>query len=149
MTEILGVFGIDLGVLILQMVNFGIVLVVLWYFLYRPLITIIEKRRSDTIEAVANAQRASVELSEADTKKKEIITKANLEAEQMIHNAKQHAKDTESKIVHDAQARSDSIVAEARRLGQEEKDRTIAQSKDEVAKLVVLGVEKILRERTQ
>ncbi len=150
MSEILGVFGIDFRVLILQAVNFGIVLVVLWYFLYRPLINLIEKRRKDTIEAVANAERAAAELSEADATRKDIITKANKEAEQLVLSAREQAKDTESKLVHDAQARADQLIAEARAQGDEAKKRALAESREEIAKLTVLGVEKLLREkRTQ
>jgi F-type H+-transporting ATPase subunit b len=149
MTEILNVFGIDFRVLILQAVNFGIVLVVLWYFLYRPLITLIEKRRKDTIEAVANAERASAELAEADTMRKEIVTRANIEAEGIVTSARQSAKETEAKLVSDAQTRTDLMLAEAKTQAEEAKKKAIAESQGEVAKLVVLGVEKMLRERTQ
>lgn len=149
MTEILEVFGIDFRVLTLQAVNFGIVLVVLWYFMYRPLIALIEKRRKDTIEAVANAERASAQLAEADATRKEIVTRANIEAESIVSSAKNAAKETEATLVSEAQARTDHMLAEAKIQAEEAKKKAIAESQGEVAKLVVLGIEKILTERTQ
>ena len=39
MNELFAAFGIDWKLLLAQGVNFGIVLVALWYFLYRPVMT--------------------------------------------------------------------------------------------------------------
>lgn len=148
MEQIFGVFGLDIRLLIVQMINFGIVLAVLTYFLYRPFLNMIEKRRSDTIEAVANAERAASELAEADTKKKEIITKANLEAEDIVKTARDAGKEKETDIITEAMRRSDQILADAHSQGDETKRQYIAESKEEIAKLIVLGVEKTLKEKT-
>ncbi len=145
MSEILSVFGIEWETFLIQAVNFGIAATVLWYFLYRPLVSLIEKRRADTIEAVANAERAASELAEADTKKKEIITAANLSAEEIVDNARQTAKEEGSNILKEAHSKSDQLVAEARTQGEELKKSYIAQSKGEIAKLIVLGIEKTAR----
>jgi len=147
MIEILNVFGINLTMMLIQAVNFSIVLGILWYFLYTPLMKMIEKRRADTIEAVANAERAANDLAEADTKKKEILTEATLTAEDMLKSARLQAKETEEQIISEAQGKSEDILSEAHTIGEETKKRYLDQSKDEIAKLVVLGIEKTLRNR--
>lgn len=147
MEQIFEVFGLDVRLLIIQMINFGLVLAILTYFLYKPLLKVIEKRRADTIEAVANAERAANELAEADTKKKEIVTNANLEAEQIVASARDAGKEKEAQIIKEAQERSDKMLSEARDQGAETKRQYIMESKEEIAKLVVMGVEKTLRGR--
>ena len=145
MGEIFDVFGLDLRILTLQAINFGLVLLVLWYFLYKPLTAMIEKRRKDTIEAVANAERAANDVKEADTKRKEILTEANLEAEKIVMSARQNGKEKEAQIISDAQERGEKMLADAKQQGEESKRQYIAQSKEEIAKLIVLGVEKTLK----
>lgn len=146
MVEILNVFGIDVKMMLIQAVNFAIVLGVLWYFLYTPLIKTIEKRREDTIKAVADAERAANDLAEADSKKKEIVSKATMQAEEIVSNARSTAKEKESEILSDAAHKSERIIGDAHKAGEEAKKQYIAESKEEIAKMVVLGVEKTLRQ---
>lgn len=146
MIEILTVFGIEPKMMLIQAINFGIVLVALTYFLYKPLTAMIEKRRADTIEAVANNERAENAAREADTKKKEILSKANLEAESIVETARKHAKDKEAEIVKTASEKGSAILSDAEARGEELKRTYINESKEEIAKMVVLGVEKIIRQ---
>ncbi|NBD74048.1 hypothetical protein GVX82_03330 [Patescibacteria group bacterium] len=148
MGAIAEVFGLKVETLLIQSFNFALAALVLWYFLYRPLVTLIEKRRADTIEAVANAERAANELAEADTKKKEIISQANLAAEEIVDNARSSAREQESELVKEAHEKSSQIIAEAKTQGEELKRSAVAESKEEIAKLIVLGIEKTARPRS-
>src|SRR3989344_6005858 len=66
MNELFAAFGVDWKLLAAQGVNFGIVLVALWYFLYRPVMTTLEKRRTLVAKGVEDAQRAGEKLARAD-----------------------------------------------------------------------------------
>jgi F0F1-type ATP synthase membrane subunit b/b' len=79
----------------MQVVNFGILLSVLWYILYRPITNLIESRRAQIIEGVANAERAETALRDSDAKKTDILAKASLEAEAIMTQARESAKKKE------------------------------------------------------
>jgi F-type H+-transporting ATPase subunit b len=127
-------------------VNFSVLLGLLWYFLYTPLLTLIEKRRTQIIEGVANAERAEAALQDADAKKLEITTKATLDAEAVIQAARQAGKLKEEQIVVAATERQERIITEATLKGEEIKREALEESKEEIARLIVLGVEKTIRE---
>jgi F-type H+-transporting ATPase subunit b len=147
MEQILDVFGIDWKILIVQVVNFTVLLALLWYLLYRPLLGLIEKRRTQIIEGVANAERAEVALKDADTKKAEIVTKASREAEGIVASARDAGKQKEAQLVREAEAKAGRIVAEANMRAEEAHREALLKSRDDIARLVVLGVEKTLREK--
>ena len=45
MAQVLSTFGIDWRLLIVNAVNFALVLLALWYFLYAPVMRMLESRR--------------------------------------------------------------------------------------------------------
>ncbi len=148
MQEFVTVFGLDWKVLIIQIINFTLLLGVLWYFLYTPLMNLIESRRAQIIKGVADAERAEVALKDADAKKGEIITKATLEAEAVLALARDNAKKKEAQLVRQAQEKYERTLAEATLKGEEIKQESLRESREEIAKLIILGTEKVLREQT-
>ena len=44
MGEVLGVFGVNVKLLIVQMINFALMLVILWFILDRTVIAVLEAR---------------------------------------------------------------------------------------------------------
>lgn len=147
MSEIAAVFGLDVRLLLIQAVNFGLVLLVLWYFLYRPVINLIEERRQKIAQGEIDAERAAAKLADADAQKASLITEATQEAERIVAHAREHGKEKEQDLVAQAKARAEQILTEARQLGEEQQRQFMQESKEEIAKMVVLGAEKVLRER--
>ena len=58
MSELFSAFGVKWTLLSAQMVNFTIVLVALWYFLYKPVLAILAKRQELVTKGVADAKHA-------------------------------------------------------------------------------------------
>lgn len=145
MSQIFGVFGVDLKILIVQMVNFGVLFGILWYLLYKPLTKFIESRRAQIIEGVAKAERAEAMLADAGAKKASIMTAAALESEKMLVQARESAKTKEEVLVRMAQEKAERITAEAQLAAADAKRNALEESREELARMVVLGVEKTLR----
>jgi len=147
MEQIIAVFGIDWKILLVQIVNFTLLLGVLWYFLYTPLTNLIERRRAQIIEGVANAERAEAAMKDADSKKADILAKAAREAQDVIAHARTAGKQKEAEIVAEAQAKYERMLVEARMKGEELEREALEESKQEIAKMVVLGMEHSLRDK--
>ncbi len=148
MEQIIDTFGIDWKIILIQMVNFSILLGVLWYVLYRPLIKLIEKRRAQIIKGVADAERAEAALKDADSKKSEILAEASMEAEKIITASKETAKKKEAEILKEGKYKYDRLLTEAKLKAEEIKREALEESREELAKLIVLGVEKTIRKKT-
>ncbi len=144
MDQIVATFGIDWKILLIQVLNFSVLWYLLWRFLYQPVTTLIESRRAQIIEGVANAERASTALKDSQAKKAEILTAASLEAEQLVAQARASAQAREVTLMQEAQEKYNRMLREAELKGEEIQRTALRESRDEMARLIVLGVEKTL-----
>ena len=147
MDEIIKVFGINWGLLIIQMVNFALLLVVLRHFLYKPVTKLLQKRVEKIEKGMKDADNAREELEKANEEKGRILSEASKESDNMVELSRQKAAEVKSEILKEAEDKSRKMLAESRERAEEEKQKIIAKSKEEVAKLAVLSAEKILREK--
>jgi len=149
MEQLVDTFGIDWRILLVQIVNFTVLATLLWYVLYRPLVSLIENRRAQIIKGVADAERAEAALKDADAKKSDIISEASIEADKIVSSARENAKKKEAEIVQEGQQKYERLLSEAAMKGEEIKRGALEESKEEIARLIVLGVEKTLRNGAQ
>ena len=109
MQQLLTQLGIDWRLLISQMVNFGLLLLVLWYVAYKPLLKLLRDRRDKIAWGVEKAEEADRRLHEVDQIGKHKIKEAEVAAMGIL-------KKTES----DAKLLEERLLAEARRKEAEE-----------------------------
>jgi len=148
MQEIVGVFGIDWRLLIIQMINFGILLLVLWYFLYRPLVRMIYRRQEKIKQGVLDAERIEKEFIEVEDKRKEILSAATHEADTIVKAGKQRGEREQHDIIASAREVSEKMISDAELEGKEVKDKILSESKEEIARLSVLAAERLLKRDT-
>jgi F-type H+-transporting ATPase subunit b len=144
MEAILHTFGIDWKLLLIQGINFAILLGGLTYFLYKPVLRMIDERREKMATGVKEAEQARKELEEIEKTRKEKLAQAGEEADQVVANARMNAQEKGREIVSHAETGAAAILKEAEAQASETKSRAISESKEEVAKLIVLGMEKAL-----
>ena len=147
MEQILTTFGVDWRLLSINAINFALVLGVLWYFLYTPIMNLLEKRREVVAKGVADAQQAEKTLHEIEGSRAGALAQAGKDADEIVSHARSRGVAMERKMLTHAEDAAASVAREAEAQARETKTRAIVESKEEVAKLIVLGMEKILREK--
>jgi F-type H+-transporting ATPase subunit b len=148
MSELFAAFGVDWKLLLIQAVNFGLLLAALSYFLYRPLMRIIDERRETVAAGVRKAEEADRKLSDAAREKDTMIGNAAREAEGIVANARTRADEKGSEIVRAAEARAAAELNDARARAEEARNAAMRESQQEIARAALLAAEKILREKT-
>ncbi len=147
MSAVLGVFGIDWRLLVINLINFGLLLGVLWYFLYKPLTRMLDLRREKVAQGVHNADLAERRLREIEGAETARLAQAATQADTLLSEARASATQKERDILARGEAAAASLLSEAQRQAEQTKREAIAKSKEEVAKLVVLGMEKLSHTR--
>ncbi len=147
MGDLFSAFGVNWKLLITQVINFGLLLVLLRYFLYKPVLKIIDERKEKIAKGVQDAEEAGKKLALAEVEKESLIKDANVKAEEIVAEAKTYATEKGNALVHEAEAKSEAILSDAEARAEEAKHRALKESEAEVAKLAILGAEKILREK--
>lgn len=149
MSEIITTFGVDWRLLVIQAINFGVLLSVLWYVLYRPLGKMLDERRIKIEEGIENAKVAEQKLTQIDGEKEGIIKDATKRAGVLVEQGKHRGEEKMDEIVKGAHEKSEQIVNDGKARAEESKRQAIEESKAEIAKMAVLSAEKILNEKVK
>jgi len=147
MSELLTKLGIDWKLLIAQIVNFLVLLFVLWKFAYGPVLGMLDKRQKKIEKGLKDADEAHKKLVESEEKQKEILRKARTEAKDIVEKAHQQAEKSKSEIADEAKAQAEKIISGARVEIETEKAKSIAEIKSEIGGLVIAATEKIIGEK--
>lgn len=143
MNELFSAFGVDWRLLLINMINFGLLLLALWYFLYGPLTRMLEERRAKVAQGVKDAEAAAEALSEIESSRAAALAAAGKEADAVVASARALGAAKEQELLQKGEAAASSLLREAEAQAAELKAQAIEESKKEVAKLIVLGMEKI------
>lgn len=145
MDKLFEAFGVDWKLLAAQAVNFGVLLVALYLFLYKPVMKTLDERAKKIAQGVEDAERASEKLASADAEAGKVVAKADTEATEIVASARTAATEEKSRIVKEAEARATAIAADAEARATEAKASAIRESEKEIARLAMLAAEKAIR----
>lgn len=145
MLETLQAFGVDWRLVSVQIFNFLILIGVLSYFLYTPVLRIISEREQKIKKGVEDANKAEQALKEADAEKTNILKEAHVEASHIVERGTRHAEDKEKEIIAEAQAKATREIERAKENAEEIKTRALKNSEAEIAQMAILAAEKVLK----
>jgi len=137
MNETLEMLGIQWQKLIIQGVNFSIVLFVLWKFAYKPVFNILDARKVKIADGIANAEKIKSELAKTESERKRILEQAGDTANLMIEQAREAANRVREVETQKAIAAAELIIAKAREASAQDHAKMLAELKREVGRLVV------------
>jgi len=130
-------FGWNPWLFLSQVISFIIVAAALRAFAYKPILAVLHQRREQIAQAQLNAEKIKQQLAEAEQRHAEILAKANAEAQRMIDEARTSSGILAERKQQEAIAAAEEIVAKAREASAIEHERTMAQLKRELGRLVV------------
>src|SRR5690348_1936745 len=91
--QIADTFGVDWPHLLSQVISFAIVCLILQRFAYKPVLRLLDERRKQIAEGIAEREKIRNELAQADARRQEIIISADSEATRLIDEAHAAAAD--------------------------------------------------------
>jgi F-type H+-transporting ATPase subunit b len=130
-------FGWNPWLFLSQVISFAIVAFLLRRFAYKPILAVLEERRRKIEEGQLNAEKIKKELAEAEKRYQEILAKANADAQKMIDEARQSSAHLAERKEQEAIMAAEQILAKAREASILEHERTMAELKREIGRLVV------------
>jgi F-type H+-transporting ATPase subunit b len=137
MHEILDTFGVEWPKLLAQAFIFAIVWFVLKRYAFGPVQAMLEARRKRIAEGEAKLEKIARDLASAEANAKEIVDKANVDANRLIKEAGDGAAALAEKKRQASIAEAAAIVAKAREAAKLEEEQLLAQLKREFGRMVV------------
>lgn len=144
MESIINAFHIDYKIIIAQMVNFGIVFVVLYFYAIKPLGKIM-KERSDKIEkGVNNAKANALILDKTKIQYEEAVVKAKAEANEIFQEGKKEASAKRAVMLEEAKNEVALVIENGKKTLEAEKIKMVEEAKKEIVELAMRATEKLL-----
>jgi F-type H+-transporting ATPase subunit b len=141
--QIARTFGVDWSLLIAQIISFSIVCLLLHRFAYKPILKMLEDRRQQIAQGIANTEKIKAELAQTEIQRQEIMVKADAQATKVIEEAHTAAARVKEQETQKAIVAAEQIISKSRESAAQEHARMLAELKREVGRLVVHATAKI------
>ncbi|HXJ86632.1 MAG TPA: F0F1 ATP synthase subunit B [Candidatus Binatia bacterium] len=143
--QIANTFGVDWPHLIAQIISFGIVCFLLHRFAYRPVLRMLEQRRQQIADGVAEREKIKSELEQTEVERRRIIVQADEKAIRIINEAHSAAERLIESETQKAEALAEQIIAKAREAALQEHVRMLDELKREIGALVIQATTRVTR----
>jgi F-type H+-transporting ATPase subunit b len=138
--------GINLGYLLVQILNFAILLVVLTAWVYKPIVNMIENRRLTIEKGLQDARVAAEARANAEKEAEKVLAEAQAKASEVVREATGRAevagKDVKAAAQAEAATAKDAALAEAK----VERDRMLSDVRGQIAALAMAAAQKLIGE---
>lgn len=142
--ELISKLGIDWKLILAQIVNFGIVLFILYKFAYKPVLAMLDKRRHMIEKSVADAQKSEEMLKEIEVMKERALANVKEKTAEMMDTAVKEASHMKQGILAEASTEAKKILDKTKADIETQKTAMIKEAKNEITKIVVFATAKIL-----
>jgi len=142
--ELFQALGLNVKILIAQLVNFAILLFILWKFGYGPMIRFLDERNEKIESGIKNFEEAQKRMVEIEEKEKQVIKEAQKQAQELIAKTNDMIARRKKEMTKKAKEEISAIVQKTKDDLEIEKKITLKHIKEESADLVIEVLEKIL-----
>ena len=138
--------GIDVPSLVAFLINFILLLLLLTFFLYKPITRMLDQRSAKIDESLKEAERVKRESVQAEEAVKAQIENGRKEGQAIIAQASQTAERVKEEARAGAREEANILIAKARTEIERERAEGFDQLRQEFVDLAVLAAEKVINQ---
>jgi F-type H+-transporting ATPase subunit b len=138
--------GINLGYLIVQILNFIVIFVVLRAWVYKPLVKMLKNRRTTIAQGLEDANEAQKARANAEEDAQKIISEAQAKAADLTRESTSRAEEAAKRIRNEAQGELDGLREALKADMEEERQRLLRDVRTQVATLSIAAAQKLIGE---
>jgi F-type H+-transporting ATPase subunit b len=136
--------GINWPVLITQIVTFVILLAILRFVAYKPLMRMLDQRSQRIKESLEQAEALKKQSVQAEEQMKKQLEEASRQGQERIERALRAGEEVKQKAEVEARKEAEVLLNRARAEIQHERDEAVNEVRREFADLTVLAAGKVI-----
>ena len=136
--------GLNFPSLIIFLVNFLILLGILYLFAYKPILRVMDQRSERIRESLEAADRAREEAARFQQDTQAQINEARIEGQRLIEQAREMAERYRGEERERARQEAEAFIARAREDIQRERDAAVHEVRAHFADLAISAAEKVI-----
>lgn len=136
--------GISLPTLLAQIVNFVILLVLMYLVAYRPIMRMFDERSRKIKESMEKTEFINEQATRAEEEAEKRINAAGKEGQEMVARAMRTGEEMRQQSQQEARQDAETLINRARTEIQRERDDAIDELRKEFADLAIKAAEKVI-----
>ena len=144
---LLASLGINGQMFAFQIINFAVVMVVVWYLILKPITKKMGERQKMIDDSIANVKKVDENLRRSERDYQMRIDEAKVESNKVLEKAGNEAIQISETLKEKAKKEIEGLVDTAKRNIKTEKESMVAQLKIETVDLIAGALEKMLGEK--
>jgi F-type H+-transporting ATPase subunit b len=133
-----------LGYLFVQIFNFAIIFVILRAWVYKPILGLLERRRTAIAEGLEDARIAAEARQNAEEEAQQVLAEAQSNSSKIISEANERAEAQGREIVAEAEAEAAKKREEALAEVDSERERILGELRGQVGALAIAAAQKLI-----
>ena len=129
--------GLDVGMLVSQIVNFSLLAVLLTALLYKPILGKLEERAARIRKGLEDAEQAEALLAEAKGHRDAEIDRARREAREVVERATRAAEQQRQEILAQARLEAHELILRAQHQAQRDRQESQIAAQQEIVDLAI------------
>ncbi|MBN1585502.1 F0F1 ATP synthase subunit B [Candidatus Uhrbacteria bacterium] len=144
---VLGTLGIDGRLLLAQLVNVGVVVLIVWRWVWKPLVRMLDDRTRRIEQGLRDAAAAGESRGQAEIEREGIVLAARQEARRIIEEAEKAMSSERQAALARTKDEVEKIVLQGKEALSKEREAVTKAAKEELGGILAVAVEKIAGER--
>ena len=136
--------GINLPTLLAQIVNFVILLGLLYLVAYKPIIRMFDERSRKIKESMKQTEFIKEQAAQTEGEVKKRLEDAGREGQELIVKAERTGEEVRQSLRQQAEQEAQSLINRARTDIQRERDEAVGELRKEFADLTILAAGKVI-----
>jgi len=136
--------GINLSTLLAQIINFAILLGLLYLVAYKPIMRMFDERSRKIRESMEQTEFIKEQAAHAEEEAEKRIGEAAREGQEVVARAVRTGEEVGREAQQEARQEAESLIARARIEIQRERDDAIDELRKEFADLTILAASKVI-----
>jgi len=136
---------IDIGLLLWTIVTFMVLLLVLRWKAWGPLMSAMDARAKKIVESLEKAEKVTSDAEKQAEKNEAILNEARKEAQEIVSKAREAGDKLKNKLEADGKSQHDSLLEKAKEQINAEKQKALNEIKTTVVDVALKASEKVIK----
>jgi len=138
--------GINLGFLLFQLFNFGLIFFLLARFVWPRVLRTLDERQERIAKGLEDARAAEEARANAERERDQILTQARSEGQRLLEEARQRGDEQVKTMAREATQDAEERRTQARTQAEEERNRILSESREQIVALAMAAAQRVVGE---
>jgi F-type H+-transporting ATPase subunit b len=136
--------GISIPTLIAQLLNFGLLFLLLYFFAYKRILRMLDERSRRVKESMEQTEYIKTRAEQAEEEAKKRIEAAAREGQELVARSVRTGEEVRREAQQQAKQSAEALITRARTEIERERDEAIDELRKEFADITIMAAERVI-----